>query len=255
VTQIGGFGFTPTLPDNSKPATATTETIDAKHPKDGWKLGSSLNIARSYQNTVLLPDESMVTVGGGIGSTEKDGVYAIDSDGARRQIELFDPKSGKWTLGPAQLEDRGYHSTALLLPDGRVFSGGDNARPYEPDGSRSLTDNGEIYSPPYLFKGKRPSIKKAPKKVDWKEIMQIQTKGKSAASEAVLIAPAATTHANDMNQRMVSLKVSKLHGSKGLDVISPPDAGVAPPGYYMLFVLNDKGVPSVAKWVQLGVDG
>ena len=251
VTQIGGFGYVDPLPDGTQPATATTETIDAQHPGEGWKVGSSLNIPRSYQNTVLLPDDSMVTMGGGIGSTVQDGVYAIDSDGARRQIELFDPETGTWSLGPAQMEDRGYHSTAVLLPDGRVFSGGDNAHPYESDGSRSLTDNGEIYSPPYLFKGTRPVIKKAPRKIGWNEPMKIVTKGRSAATSAVLIAPAATTHANDMNQRMVELKLKRRHGREGLDVVSPPNAGVAPPGYYMLFALNRKGVPSVAKWVQL----
>ena len=152
------------------------------------------------------------------------------------------------------MEDRGYHSTAVLLPDGRVFSGGDNAHPYEPDGSRSLTDNGEIYSPPYLFKGTRPVIKKAPRKIGWNERMKIVTEGRSAATSAVLIAPAATTHGNDMNQRMVELEEAEEGGmaARAWTLVSPPNAGVAPPGYYMLFVLNQKGVPSVAKWVKLG---
>ena len=212
-----------------------------------------MNLARSYQNTVLLPDESMVTVGGGTGSTVADGVFAIDSDGARRQVELYDPASDQWRLGPAQMEDRGYHSTAVLLPDGRVFSGGDNAHPFEPDGSWNLNDTGEIYSPPYLFKGQRPVIKSAPESVGWNKTIKITTKPVSAARNAVLVAPAATTHAEDMNQRLVELRLKDLHGRKGIDVLSPPSAGVAPPGYYMLFVLNAKGVPSVAKWVQLGV--
>ena len=54
-----------------------------------------------------------------------------------------------------------------------------------------------------------------------------------------------------MNQRMVKLKLKRRHGREGLDVVSPTNAGVAPPGYYMLFALNRKGVPSDAKWVQL----
>ena len=86
-------------------------------PGEGWKVGKLLNIPAQPEQ-VLLPDDRWSRSGGGIGSTVKDGVYAIDSDGARRQIELFDPETGTWPLGPAQMEDRRYHSTAVLLPDG-----------------------------------------------------------------------------------------------------------------------------------------
>ena len=122
--------------------------------------------------------------------------------------------------------------------------------------SASQTDTAEIYSPPYLFKGKRPVIKKAPKKADWNESIKVRTAGKPKATSAVLVAPSATTHGNDMNQRLVPLRVKKPKHKKGkrklkgLQLMTPPSAGVAPPGYYMLFVLDKKGVPSVAKWVQ-----
>jgi len=264
VMMLGGIGGQD-LPDGSRLPSATTETLDVKHAGEGWKLGSSQNLGRSYQNTVLLPDQSMVTVGGGYGENLEDGVYRIDSDGARRQVELYDPDTKQWRLGPAQMEDRGYHATALLLPDGRVFSGGDNRHPLEPNGTASKTDTAEIYSPPYLFKGRRPVIKKAPKRADWNEKIKVTTKGKSKATSAVLISPSATTHGDDMNQRLVPLKVKKPKHKKGkkgkkgkgkrfkgLQLMTPPSAGVAPPGYYMLFVLNKKGVPSVAKWVDLG---
>jgi hypothetical protein len=260
VKLLGGIGGLP-LPDGSRLPSATTEEIDLQSPEPGWSPGSPLNLGRSYQNTVLLPDRSMVTVGGGYGENEEDGVYRIDGDGARRQVELYDPDTDQWSLGPAQMEDRGYHATALLLPDGRVFSGGDNKHPLEPDGSNSRTDTAEIYSPPYLFKGKRPVIKRAPKRAGWNERIKVRTKGRSKATSAVLIAPAATTHGNDMNQRLVplrarvkkvvDLKHGKRNGYNGLRVTMPPSPGVAPPGYYMLFVLNAKGVPSVAEWVQL----
>ncbi len=254
VTQIGGYAYTGKQPDGTQPPTETTEAINAKRPGKGWKLQKPLRIARSYHNTVLLPDDSMVTVGGGTGFTPEDGNYAIDSDGARRQVELYDPDNRKWKLGPAQLETRGYHSTALLLPDGRVFSGGDNAHPFEPDGSPSLTDTGEIYSPPYLFKGRRPKIRKAPDTVGFGKQVKIEVRRRPAATEAVLIAPSATTHANDMNQRLVHLKLRE-DSRTTLKVASPPNAGVAPPGYYMLFVLTEKGVPSVAEWIRLGDRG
>ena len=158
----------------------------------------------------------------------------------------------KWQLGPAQMEDRGYHSTAVLLPDGRIFSGGDNAHPLQPDGRWSLDDTAEIYSPPYLFKGRRPAIKRAPKSVGWKQTIKIKTKRGKAARKAVLMAPGATTHGADMNQRLVELRLKALHGRKGIDVVSPRNARVTSPGYYMLFVLSRNGVPSVAKWIHLG---
>jgi len=105
---------------------------------------------------------------------------------------------------------------------------------------------------------KRGAIKKAPKRAGWNERIEVVTKGRSKATSAVLVAPSATTHGDDMNQRLVPLRVKKPKHKKGkrklrgLQLMTPPSAGVAPPGYYMLFVLNKKGVPSVAKWVKLG---
>ena len=125
-----------------------------------------MTLPRSYQNTVLLPDGSMVAVGGGIGDTPADEKYAIDPNGRQRQVELYNPATKKWRLGPAQVEDRGYHSTALLLPNGRVWSAGDDKHPTEPEGGLSLTDTAEIYSPPYLYKGPRPKIVSAPSRAE-----------------------------------------------------------------------------------------
>jgi hypothetical protein len=110
----------------------------------GWTTAPALNVPRSHHNTVLLPDGSMVTVGGGLGNVDNDkSLFRSDS----LSVELYDPATGAWRQGPAQQEGRAYHSTALLLPDGRVVSAGDDT-----NGGNS-TDTGEIYSPPYLFKG------------------------------------------------------------------------------------------------------
>ena len=104
---------------------------------------------------MLLPDGSMVTVGGGVGIQRRRPVGRRSR--RRRQVELWNPATGNWTLGPAQAENRAYHSTALLLPDGRVISAGDDVqRRHRPD------DTAEIYEPPYLFKGARPTISSAP---------------------------------------------------------------------------------------------
>jgi len=195
-----------------------------------------------------------VTVGGGSGFDDSKGIaagnYVTYADGRARQVELFHPKTNSWTLGPAQQEDRAYHSTAVLLPDGRVFSAGDDLHPLEPNGKPSQTDNGEIYSPPYLFKGSRPVIGSAPQSIRWGDGFGIRTTSPNI-DKAVLMAPGATTHGFDTNQRYVDLKVLVTHGGQGVDVAAPPSSRVAPPGYYMLFLINKDGVPSVANWVRI----
>ena len=192
------------------------------------------------------PTARRPTVGGGVG-TGAQGLYTFQDE--QRQIELFDPVSGSWRLGPAQAEGRAYHSTAALLPDGRVISAGDNYNGTigQPGGDRS--DTAEIYSPPYLFKGARPAIGGAPQSVAWGDTFGIHSP--DSVSRAVLMAPAATTHGYDMNQRHVELQVTNTVAGTGIDVVSPPNSKVAPPGYYMLFLLNGQGVPSVASWVRI----
>jgi hypothetical protein len=221
-------------------ATATSEVFDERKNSAGWKPGPSWNIARSHANTVQLPDGSMVTVGGGTGVNEH--LYDFTDD--QRQVEIFDPSSGSWHLGAAQQEGRAYHSTALLLPDGRVFSGGDDLN------GGNDTDTGEIYSPPYLFKGPRPVIDAAPTSVAFGAKMSVRVSG-PAGSRAVLVAPGAVTHAVDMDQQVVPL-ASTTRPDGGLDITAPADGHIAAPGHYMLFVLDAAGVPSVASWVTLG---
>jgi hypothetical protein len=251
VTQIGGYSGPPDA-DGTSAATATTETIDAREPTRGWQPDAALGVARSYHNTVLGPDGSLVTVGGGRGFTAADQNYAVDAQGTRRRVELYDPALGSWRLGPAQIEDRAYHSTALLLPDGRVWSAGDDLHgPGPVIGGYSATDTAEIYSPPYLFRGTRPRIGTAPSQLRWQDGFTISSAGKERIRNAVLVAPSATTHAADMHQRLVRLEVRTRHRAGGIDVVSPPSPAVAPPGYYMLFALSERNVPSVARWVRL----
>ncbi len=256
ITTLGGFDRN-LDPGPFYPGTTTSETINARATPATWKADAPLNVGRANANTVLLPDGSMVEVGGGSGyqlggdpEAGAAGGYITYADGRARQIEVFDPASDSWLLGPAQQEDRTYHSTAVLLPDGRVFSAGDDHNPKEPNGDFSLTDNAEIYSPPYLFKGQRPVIDSAPQTVNWGDAFGIHSDS-AAIDRAVLMAPGAATHAFDMNQRSVELKLLNKVAGQGVDVLAPPSSAVAPPGYYMLFLLNDAGVPSVASWVRI----
>jgi hypothetical protein len=233
------------------PATDTSETMNVDAKKPTWMPDAPLNVARANANTVLLPDGSMATVGGGSGYNSGDGGgYVTYADGRARQVELYDPATNSWRLGPAQQEDRAYHSTGVLLPDGRVFSAGDDLHPLAPDGGRSQTDTAEIYSPPYLFTGPRPQIDSAPQQIRWGDAFGVASTSPDV-ERAVLMAPGATTHGFDMHQRYVKLQVLDTVDGKGVDVLAPPSSSAAPPGYYMLFLINKQGVPSVASWVKV----
>ena len=240
VALIGGVDRD-ALPDTgTSTPLPTVETFDEANPGAGWTAAPPLNHGRAHHNTVQLPDRSMVTVGGGYGIL--NGNRRAGDPAVHRNIELYDRATGQWTLGPAQDELRTYHSTALLLPDGRVMSAGDDGY------GGSANDTAEIYEPPYLFRGPRPEIQSAPATIEYGESFTVSTT--TDATQAVLMAPAAVTHANDMSQRNVPLTATA--GPPGtLTVTAPAAPQLAPPAYYMLFVLNDSGVPSVAKFLRL----
>ncbi len=236
VTLTGGKNW------SSGPVQSTTTVYDEAAPGLGWQGGPSMNVARAHHNTVLLPDGGMATFGGGVGKRTPEGLWAADPE--HRQVDLLDPGGGTWRTGASQVKARAYHSTAVLLPDGRVISAGS-----EDYYATAGADTAEIYEPPYLFRGTRPGIASAPGSVNWGDEFGIESG--SDVSRATLVAPAAVTHANDMNQRHVELEVTEDLAGRGLNVKAPPNNRVAQPGYYMLFLLNGDGVPSVAKWIRL----
>jgi hypothetical protein len=202
-----------------------------------------MQVARAHQNTVLLPDGSMVIVGGGTGEVPR--MWATTD--AHHRVELYDAQAGRWRLGPAQRGDRAYHSTAVLLPDGSVVSAGDD------DLDDGDIDTYEVYRPPYFFRGPRPIITAAPRTVAYGATMPVRTPNTDIV-RAVLMAPGATTHAVDMSQRAISMPVVRRADGTGYDVATPLDANIALPGHHMLFLVDSAGRPSVASWVRLDPD-
>jgi hypothetical protein len=235
------------------PAVGTSETLDLNKaiadPTSGWKLGVSpdLNIGRGHFNTTLLPDGSIFSNGGGYGR-KNDSLYADPV----YQSELMTPGC-PWRLVGSEDDARTYHSTALLLPDGTVVSAGDDRDIAPPDTAGHIpfaNRTAQIYSPPYLFAGPRPTIASAPAAVKYDAPFTVTVGGDvSAITRAVLVRPGAVTHANNMSQRVIQLPL--VAHTDGLAVRSPLDATVAPPGDYMLFVQNAAGAMSMARWVEI----
>jgi hypothetical protein len=143
---------------------------------------------------------------------------------------------------PSQVGHRGYHSTALLLPDGRVLSAGsDSSTPWQ----QTL----EIYSPPYLFQGARPVISSAPTSIPYSSNFTLTTPDAGNVTRVALIRPGAVTHSTNFEQRYVDLT---WQGGQGqLTVATPSSPNMAPPGSYMLVIVNSSGVPSVMPFLQL----
>jgi hypothetical protein len=223
------------------PATATTEIIDLSAPTPAWTNGPAMSKSRIEMNATILPNGRVLTVGGSLNDE--------DTSTASLNADLYDPVLNTMSSAGANAVPRLYHSVALLLPDATVWvAGGNPSRgTYEPIV--------EIYSPAYLFNADgtpaaRPTITGVvPSVIGYGTSFQVQTPDAANIASVVLMKDGAVTHAFNMDQRLVGLVSSA--GSGVLNVTGPPNGNIAPPGYYMLFLINKAGVPSVAKFVQV----
>jgi hypothetical protein len=215
------------------PPTGATEAIDLNSSSPSWRTVGSMATPRRHHNATLLPDGKVLVTGGTSGSGFNDTSRPVFA------AEMWDPATERWTTLASQTVGRFYHSVALLLPDGRVMSAGGNGHPEV-----------EVFSPPYLSAGARPTITSVPGSVGYGQSFSVQTPDAAAVQQVTLVRLPAVTHAFDQNQRFNRLTFTRA--SDALAVTAPGDANVAPPGHYMLFVLNGQGVPSVAKMIQLG---
>jgi chitodextrinase len=220
-------------------AAATTYVIDMTQPSPTWRQTASMAHARTEHNLVLLPDGTVLVSGGGTSSDANDVSVAVHT------AELWNPVAETWTALADGQVPRLYHSVAILLPDGRVFAGGGG----HPPGFGVEQYDAEFYSPPYLFKGARPTITQNPSVVGYGQSFFLQTPDGAGTASVALIAQGTVTHGYNSNQRYVPLTFTQTAG--GLNVTAPSDANQAPPGFYMLFIVNGAGVPSVASWLRL----
>jgi hypothetical protein len=223
----------------SGPSASTTYVLDMSAPAPAWQQAPSMAYPRSFMNMTVLPDGTVLATGG---ETDKDGGNVAN---AVYPAELWSPATRTWTTVASMHTPREYHSTALLLPDGRVVQSGMGADfGNVPD---ELT--AEFYSPPYLFKGARPAITQAPSLIHYGAGFTVNTPDASAIATVVLIRNGAVTHFFDQNTRYVPLAFTRGPGT--LTVTAPADGRLAQPGHYMLFLVDGNGVPSVAPIVQV----
>jgi hypothetical protein len=229
-------------------AIANVDVVDFTQPSPAYQPAAALNSPRKHPNATLLPDRTVLVTGGSQRDEEKAE--------ATNHAEIFDPEHPE--LGWRQLAEasvtRMYHSVALLLPDGRVITASGNPNrgnqvnwePPDPNEELRL----EVYSPPYLFRGPRPTISTVTTEWRYGQTVTIATPDADTIRWVSLIRPGVTTHSFNTTQRLVDLPIT-TRGEGMVQVHVTDEPNIAPPGWYMLFLTDHDRVPSVARWVHL----
>jgi plastocyanin len=218
---------------NTAAAEQSSEMIDLSAAVPAWTALPDLNEARPEQCTACLLPDSKVLIAGGV----------VGSPGPAEILDSKDPTAG-WLRCGEMKYIRGYHSSNILLADGSVLMGGD---------SNGGGDGGnmphERYFPTY-FGQPRPAITGAPATVGHGVPLAIQTAEATSIAEVVMIKPGAVTHGWNQSQRLVTCEITGNAGGS-VDVMTPPDGNVAPPGHYLLFIVDGARIPSLGRWIRL----
>jgi hypothetical protein len=229
-------------------STKDARTININGASPVVAATAPMAFGRRQHNLTLLADGTVLATGG-----NSSGASLVDLNAGVYAAELWNPATGQWKTLAAQQVTRQYHSTALLLPDGRVLSSGGGICG-TCDQVGYLAKNAEVFTPPYLYKkdgsgqlAPRPSITSAPTTIGHGASFTIGTSGAQPIGKVALVRLGAVTHSVDMDQRYIPLSF----GASGstLTATGPANVNVAPPGPYMLIVVDAAGVPSVAKMV------
>ncbi|WP_339377343.1 RICIN domain-containing protein [Merismopedia glauca] len=233
-----------------RPPTTSAVTIDLNSGAPSVSATSNAIYPRRQHNMTVLPDGTVLTTGGLSSSAA-----LVDLNAGVYAAELWNPATGTWQELASAEVTRQYHSVALLLPDGRVMTGGGGiCGTCQQVGY--LRKDMEIFSPPYLFKpdgsgelATRPTIGIVPGAIAYNNSWTLQTPDAASIAKVSLIRLGAPTHSQDMDQRYIPLNFTRSNAQ--LQIVAPANANIAPPGYYMLFIVNSSGVPSVAKTIKV----
>jgi hypothetical protein len=227
--------------------TASAEVIDLNHAAPTWRNVAAMAYPRRHMMSTILADGSVLVTHGtsGLGNDQAKAV---------RYAERWDPVSEAWATMAREPAVRTYHAAALLLPDGRVLSGGSG------EGAGVTFANSQfsaqVFTPPYLFDSnhnlaQRPSIISAPSHLSYGQSFSVESQEAGTVSRGTLIRLSSVTHWFNQSQLIYPLSFTAT-GSSTLTGTAPPSGNLAPPGPYMLFLINGAGVPSVAKMVTVG---
>ncbi|HKQ75726.1 MAG TPA: galactose oxidase-like domain-containing protein [Blastocatellia bacterium] len=218
---------------NTPTTRKTAEQIDLSAPAPAWSALPDLNVPRPEQFTATLLPDGRVFIAGGVSG---------GADGG--PCEIFDPRNpgAGWALGPNMKYVRTYHSSFILLTDGSILAGGD------PQVGGGPTAH-ERFFPDY-FDGLRPTITNAPATINYGTTFTINTPTPLDITEVALLRAGAVTHGYNMSQRGIECVIAGS-GAGTLDVETPPNSNLAPPGWYLLFVLDSNRIPSEGRWVRL----
>lgn len=244
ILRCGGGARSTGADENGQPipSSAAAQVIDINDAIPRITATDPMPRPSHWHTAIVGADGRVVVVGGGVGNNTEEG--------ADPTARIWDPNTGEWTVGAASQQGiaRLYHSTALLLPDASILVAGGGA----PGPQDNL--NAEIYYPPYLFDGSsgraaRPAITDAPAQLNVGQSFAVNVTNASAIRRVTLVKTGAVTHSFDMDQRFLELAFSRSGAT--LQVAAPRDAAQATPGNYLLFVIDENGVPSEGRIVAM----
>jgi hypothetical protein len=221
---------------NMAGATGSTAIVDFIAAAPAYRPAAPLHMGRMHLCATLLPDRTVLVSGGAM--MEEQAAHATLA------AEIYDPEQDVWSMAATARVPRLYHSVALLMPDGKVVTAGSNPQ------RKAEELRIEVFWPPYLFAGARPSCTLGRTAAHYGTTLPVEVPDAADVASACLLRPGATTHSADAEQRLVDLP-HQVTGPGAVSLQLPAAATVAPPGWYLLFVVNGAGVPSEGAWLHL----
>ena len=225
---------------NEAGATGSTAIADLTVAAPQYTPAAPLTMPRMHLCATLLPDRTVLANGGSM----MEEIAAL----ATFDAEIYHPDdgpAGSWLMAATSRVPRLYHSVALLMPDGKVITAGSNPQ------RKTEELRIEVFWPPYLFAGPRPTCTPATTEITYGTMLLVTVPDAAGIGSACLLRPGATTHSSDAEQRLIDLPL-QLTAADQLSLRLPAGSTLAPPGWYLLFVVSTGGVPSTAAWLRLG---
>ncbi|MGH9990330.1 MAG: galactose oxidase-like domain-containing protein, partial [Nitrososphaera sp.] len=196
---------------------------------------SPCKFGRRHAPNAYLPNGNLIFFGG----TN----FQNASSGAYKNAEIFDPAAKSWTVVSGMNVPRIYHSTGILLRDGRVWLAGSSY-------SKSNWELRSEFFVPSYYNATRPTISSNPTVGNYGGTINIPTPNAADIQKVSLIRHSTFTHGFNSDLRFIWLQI-RSKGSSSVTVSAPVNAKIAPPGYYMIHVLNSAGVPSRARIIKI----